>query len=76
MWPSFVVCLFIFQQIVYEGYLRSYMDPDIGDLFGLGIGAPDKKCSYNNTLDPTIFNCFGIVYRYVLKDKPQNWIVV
>ena len=45
------------------------MDPEIGDKFGLGIGAPDKKCGYNDTLDPTVFNCFGILYRYVLDIK-------
>ena len=50
---------------MYGGYLKSYMDQNIGDKFGLGIGAPDKKCSYNESIDPTVFNCFGILYRYV-----------
>ncbi|XP_052812434.1 uncharacterized protein LOC128239995 isoform X2 [Mya arenaria] len=51
-----------YQNIVYNGYLRSFMDAKIFDDFKLN-SCMDGSCSYDDSLNPSITNEWGIANR-------------
>ncbi|XP_052812345.1 uncharacterized protein LOC128239931 isoform X2 [Mya arenaria] len=51
-----------YQNIVYDGYLRSFMDAKIFDDFKLN-SCTDGSCSYDDSLNPSITNEWGIANR-------------
>ncbi|XP_052812395.1 uncharacterized protein LOC128239967 isoform X2 [Mya arenaria] len=51
-----------YQNIVYNGYLRSFMDANIFKQFNLN-SCMDGSCSYSDSLNPSITNEWGIANR-------------
>ena len=54
--------LYGFQNIVYNGYLKSFLDESIFDLYQLG-SCLDSGCQYNASINPSITNEWGIANR-------------
>ncbi|WAR10480.1 PXDN-like protein, partial [Mya arenaria] len=60
-----------YQNIVYDGYLRSFMDAKIFDDFKLN-SCTDGSCSYDDSLNPSITNEWGIANRFIETDVTEN----
>ncbi|WAR10476.1 PXDN-like protein [Mya arenaria] len=60
-----------YQNIVYNGYLRSFMDAKIFDDFKLN-SCMDGSCSYDDSLNPSITNEWGIANRTIETAVTEN----